>query len=140
MKRILGLVLVLVLIASSAHATMVATRVSGNAVSFSTVTGVWATTPNVVTFNSVTNHIVIRNFSRVSTLFVDLRCVDSNGTRGYMTATSPQLAIASSSTVQIDFATKNLGFMSTADQVGDNSVVGSNQVVTYTVTGDVGEF
>jgi len=138
MKRICWLVLVFVLISSSAHATLKDTRVSGNAVSFSTVG--FASAPNIVTFNSVTNHIIIKNFSYASTLLVDLRCVDKNGTRGYMTATSPQLAIASSSTVQLDFATKNLGFAGTVDQVGNGSVAGSNQIVAYTVTGDQGEF
>ena len=146
MKRILGLVLVLVLIASSSYATMAATRISGNTVSFSTVGYGDPTTPNVVTFNTTTRKVRLTNLSTIADCWVDMRCVDSNGTPGAMTKNSctllvPAVGRATPNTVEIDFATRNLGFRGDTNQTSaDGSVSGSNQQIHYDLIGDTGSF
>jgi hypothetical protein len=145
--RKLALVLVLVLlIASTSYGAVVATRISGNTISFSTVTNSWLTTPNVVTLNTITNKIRLTNLSTVADCYVDLRCVDNTGKSGYFTKESatllvPAMGKASDNTVEIDFATKNIGFRSNTNQVSSNNAVsGSNNQLHYTLIGDWGDF
>lgn len=132
-KKILVLVLVL-LLASPAFATMVATRVSGSTVTFSTVI---SGGNNVVTFNSVTKHIRMVNLSTTKDCYADLRCVDANGNTGYFSRLSatvllPAIGKASPNTVEFDFATKNLGFAS--DATGSLA-----DKIDYVVTGETGD-
>lgn len=112
------------------YATEVPTKVSGQTVTFFTVA-------NMITFDSVTKHIFMQNESKVNDVFVDLICRDSDGKRGFMSkgTTTIKLWADGSQTpnsVELDFATINIGFIS---DVGN-----SNDKVTYWVTGDVGDF
>ena len=148
MRRYLVLlvVLVLLLLTVPVHATMSPTRISGNTVSFSTVSGGWLTTPNVVTFNATTVRIRLTNLSIVADCYVDLRCVDSTGKSGYFTKNSATLLVpavgrSTPNTVEIDFATRNLGFMGNTNQTSSNNgVSGSNQAICYTLIGDTNTF
>ena len=149
MRRYLVLlvVLVLLLLTVPVHATMSPTRISGNTVSFSTVSGGWLTTPNVVTFNATTVRIRLTNLSTIADCYVDLRCVDSTGKSGYFTKNSatllvPAIGRSTPNTVEIDFATRNLGFCSKVGNQysADNSVAGSNNQIVYTLIGDTNTF
>lgn len=142
-KKYLMVAAALMLFALPAFAITMDNRISGNVVSFSTVTGGALTTPNIVTFNSVTRHIKLTNLSTVANCYVDLRCVDASGKRGYMTRNSatvlvPAVGRATPNTVELDFSTYNLGFCGDTNQTSSNNgVSGSNQTISYIVTGDL---
>jgi hypothetical protein len=143
MKKCLVAFLVLMLIASVSYATMVSTKVTGSTVSFSTISATVNRFGTVVTFNSVTNKIYLTNLSTVADCYVDLRCTDGNGGKGYLTKDSatvlvPAVGRASPNTVVIDFATSNLGFYGkTMDVSSNGGVNGSNQQIYYVATGEV---
>ena len=130
MKRIILVFALSMFLISDCFGAEVATKISGNTVTFST-------TASAVTFNSVTNRIVLRNESPAFDCYVDIKGVDSNGAQRDANVTNkPYTALvkvsAASSTpnyVELDFATKNLGFIS-ADGSGN---------ITYIVTGEAGD-
>lgn len=138
MKKILSIVLVLLMLASNAYAVVVPTRVSGNRVTFSTISSL---TPSVVTFNSVTKHIIMWNDSPHVDALVDLRCWDSATSKtGLISVTNatvrlPKCDFTTPNFVTLDFATRNLGFICEADGSSPTT-----QYVNYIVTGERGDF
>lgn len=145
MKKMLALVMVVMLLASVCYGAVIATKVSGSTVSFSTIDAANNRYGSVVTFNSVTNHIRLVNLSTVADCYVDVECKDGDGKTGYLTKNSttvfvPAIGKATPNTVEIDFSTRNLGFVGkTIDTSADGSVDGSNQKIVYVATGDVGD-
>jgi hypothetical protein len=129
------------------YGVTVDTKVSGNTVFFRAIewsipTGGNLVTPTIVTFNTVTKHIKITNLSTINDCYVDLRCIDSSGTRGHLSSGScvvlvPALGRQSPNTVEFDFATRNLGFIGGGSVVRTNN---DNNKVHYVVTGDWGDF
>ena len=142
MKKILALVLVVLFIASSVSATVVATRVSGSTTQWGKDASGPNATSSVITFSSVTSRIVLQNLSRTRDCWVDIKCVNNpTGTTGHLTTNSavvllPMLGRATPNVVQIDFATRNLGFLAKDMTVG--GVYNDEQVVYY-VLGEAGD-
>lgn len=103
-----------------------------NKVSSSTIT--FTTTGAVVSFNSSTNFISMTNLSTTTDCYADIKCLDANGRRGYLsrnqnesaTMLLPRAGGITPNTVSLYFTTSNLGFISSA---GSGSV-------SYIVTGD----
>ena len=131
--KVFSIVIAVLLLSSYALAVSpgINTRQSGNTVTFSTVA-------RIVTFNSVTNYIKMWNNSKVRDCYVDLRCVDAAGHRGYASIDSavirlPALGQTTPNTVvEVNFGSSNLGFVATS--VG--GATGNNDTVTYFVLGD----
>lgn len=140
-KLILALVLIGLMITNS-YATIQDMRVSGGTVSFSTVDATVGRYGSIVTFNSITNKIYLTNLSTVDDCWVDLRCKTVTGNTGYLTKDSatvflPAVGQATPNTIEINFATKNLGFVGSGIDVTSNGgVSGSNRIIRYFVTGD----
>jgi len=114
-------------ISGSAFAVSFDTRASGSTVTFHTVA-------NVVTFNSVTNYIYAYNNSTTKDCWMDLRCKDANGKRGYTTLESavvrlPHKGSQTPNSVAFYFSTHNLGFIT-------DKTANITDTVTYAVTGD----
>jgi len=135
MKKLL-LILLFVLLAFPAYAVVVPTRVSGGTVTYSTIDH---GTPQVVTFNSITKHIIMWNESVHADCYVDLKCRDAGGKTGLITPENAIVKLPAAGTVtpnviEIDFATWNLGFVSRVD-----SALPVSQIVTYIVTGERGD-
>jgi len=87
----------------------------------------------VVTFNSVTNHIYIRNESPLYDCYVDIKCVDNAGTSGHVSAVTAFLRVPAKgketpNSVEFDYHTSNLSF------IGHNGT--NSGYVYYIVTGD----
>ena len=130
MKRIILSFVLSVFLVSECFGATVATKVTGNTISFST-------SASAVTFNSVTNHIILRNESPAFDVYVDLKGVDSEGaqrdadrtTKPYTATVKVPAASSTPNYVELDFATKNLGFIS-EDGTGN---------IVYIVTGEVGD-
>ena len=141
MRKILVLVIALLFITSLASATMVATRVSGSMTAFGKLSQ-QVPTGSVVTFNSITTHIVMQNLSTTRDCWADIRCVNNpTGTTGHLTSDSaviflPAIGRATPNTVSLDFATRNLGFVAKSVTVG--RTYWDEQVVYY-VTGEQGD-
>ncbi len=145
MKKLLLVFCVLALSAGLVYAVTVDTKVSSNTVSFNTISFAANRGPQIVTFNSVTKHIRLMNLSKYRDCYADIKCVDASGKRGYATNDTlaillPALGNATPNTVEFDFSTHNLGFR--ADSVSTTALDENtnNLKVTYTVTGEQGEF
>jgi len=132
MRKVLIALTAIALIAANAHAAVVPTRVSGNTIRLSN-----DIEDNIVTFNSATKHIFILNESLTDDVQVDLRCYNTADRRtGHSVTDSctvllPAVGGASPNTVELDFATDNLGFTTEA---AHNTVW-----ISYWVTGERGD-
>lgn len=144
MKRIL-IVALMLFVCVPAFATTSPTYFSSNTVSFNSVDIERNRNVQIVTFNSVTKHIMLRNMSPVVDAYCDIKCVDSAGKRGYANSTASimlfALGSATPNTVEIDFATFNLGFRAVSDSAvriipEDNKRV---MRINYYVTSDVSQ-
>lgn len=130
MKKVLVFLIISLFVSQAAYSATVGTRVSANTITFSTSAA-------AVTFNSVTNKVILRNDSPAFDVYVDVKGVDTNGKQRDANATThpytAAILIPSASTtpniVILDIATRNLGFIS-------NDGSGS---ITYIVTGEVGD-
>jgi len=127
MKRVMFVFLLL--ISQLAWGASSPSRVSSNTV-------IMTREGQIVTFNAVTTHIRLTNNSYSDTIYADLRCADSNGKRGYTSTDNcvvalPYIGEATPNTVELDFSTGNLGFVS------DNPEA-KKATVTYIVTSDYG--
>ena len=128
MRKILLMMILGMMFSATAYAVVVPNYITGNTVAFN------ATEAHVVTFNTATRHINIRNESLSEDVYVDFRCKDNNGKEGHATNTTVALVKLShaggdgvtGSTIDLEFATTNLGFLS-------DSGIGT---LTYWVTGD----
>ena len=132
-KKILVLLMVFAL-ASPAYGATVPSHVSGGTVTYSTVTHLFVKTRNMVSFNSATKWIKLINHSTTTDCYVDLDCRDANGKPGYLdrdsaTVLVPAAGKQSPNTVEFNYSTRNLGFLSdTGNATGDK--------ITFIVTGD----
>ena len=128
MRRLVLALMVLCFIPSIAYSAVVANRVSGSSITFDS-------NGNGVTFNSVTNHIIMWNESTTIDCYVDLKCFNSNGNgtgyfiRGNARVKIPASGKQSPNSVEFNFATKNLGFFSDS----------GSGTITYIVTGETGD-
>lgn len=155
--RKMVLVLLIMFICLDARGAVVPTKSSGNTVLFGSIE--WgkngssypAQSPTCVTFNSVTKHIRLINFSKYYDCYADLKCRDANGKGGYVTTDScvvflPALGNASPNTVEIDYATDHIGFVGSIRQSQGNSRFpengenSANRQVHYELFGDMGDF
>ena len=113
MKKAMLVLAVIITLAVPAYGVNVDNRVSGNTVSYNTINLEVNRDPQMVTFNSVTKHIRLINLSSTFDCYADIRCMDSNGKRGYATEGScnvllPAIGRATPNTVEFEFATHNL--------------------------------
>ena len=136
MRKLFVIALALCLMVSIGYATTRDTKVSGSTVSFSSVNLTVNRPANTVTFNSVTNKIILTNLSVVADCYVDI--IGKLGSRNSATVLVPALGRATPNTVTLDFATRNLAFTADTSDTGTAPST-SNQQIRYIVTGDVGD-
>ena len=127
MKRIF-LFLLIGLIATPVFATDFNARVSGGTVHFTSDSPAQAgyakigSTGQTVTFNSIANHIYLRNESTVDDCYVNIRCRPDDsyaGSLDYYTVKVPAAGSVSPPTVELDFYTSGLSFWSNNGSGGD---------------------
>lgn len=148
MKKILVVLLAVCFIPVLAYATTVDNHISGDTVSFRAIS--WpasgavacSVSPTIVTFSSVTRHIRMMNLSVTTDCYANLTCRDDGNKRGHITTADsvvllPAIGRATPNTVEIDFATRNIGFIGS---VTTDPSENFRHTVHYEITGDSGDF
>lgn len=122
MKKILLIFTALMFVVQTVFAATVATRVSGNNVLI-------PREGKVVTFDSVTSHLVMWTESTQDDVYVDIKCVSSADNRtGYFSTDScvillPARGSVTPNVIELDFSTKNLAFVCEGDGRRVNYIV-----------------
>ncbi len=124
-RKIIFLLALVLFVSTNAQAALFDDKVSSGTVEFSS-------TPLVVTFNSVANHVLIINESTASTVWVTLSGLGFGVSRGTsytlpntQTSTSGNaIKLVPSSSISLDYNTDMIGFISEdASTQAGNSVV-----------------